>query len=224
MELVSRTEAPDSRYHIKAKRSGLVRFYLWLYDANPRNVDTCKLFWGTVFSPLVLPLVLLLLLAKSVGRALGSLLPEREEDEPTELDMMVLARKQEEKHTKRKTREQRLEAVGQFMGRIWFKISGVLGPVFAFLLPVLGVLAALALVAFVVFALVVWTHATLHVLLMALLCVGAVAVIVSLGIGLGELHNHYRRSHPKTRRNRGLFRKAFDSVHNHTCAKIDVVD
>lgn len=35
-----------------ARNSLYLRFFLWLWDADPQRLNLCKLFWGTLFFPL----------------------------------------------------------------------------------------------------------------------------------------------------------------------------
>ena len=37
-----------------SKNSLYLRFFLWLWEANPEKLDICKLFWGTLFFPIAL--------------------------------------------------------------------------------------------------------------------------------------------------------------------------
>ncbi len=39
-----------------SRKSLFLRFFLWVWSADPEKLDGCKLFWGTIFSPVALAL------------------------------------------------------------------------------------------------------------------------------------------------------------------------
>lgn len=52
--------APDPNKHLYTwtftKRGFLIRYFLWLYEADQKAMTFCRFFWGMVCSPLVLPI------------------------------------------------------------------------------------------------------------------------------------------------------------------------
>lgn len=55
--------------------SKIIRFYLWLWKADPANIDFCRLFWGYVFCWVAL----LLKPIDTVAAAIARRIPDRSE-------------------------------------------------------------------------------------------------------------------------------------------------
>ena len=49
-----------------SRRSLVIRFFLWLYQMNPKSLNFCKFFWGMILSPITLPLRLIILLMTGI--------------------------------------------------------------------------------------------------------------------------------------------------------------
>jgi hypothetical protein len=231
MELTSRNESADSRYHIKAQRSLLIRAYLKLYEADPNSINTCKLFWGIVF---MVPVSILagifwvfirpcLLLADHLQESYRAKHPPVYDDLEDYLPVEATPRKPSKgerflswvsvKATMLKFRlGPPFTAFARFVGRV---------------LPYLAVVIMAAVVVFVAYTLAtnwdaIW-HAIWSVLPTAALVIGALLVVIGVGLGLIWL-NEKTKAKRKPRQNRGLLKKAFESVHNNTCAIIDLED
>lgn len=53
-----------------SRKSLLIRYYLWLYEADENTVNFCKLFWGMICTPVTLPLRLLISLVVAVAKTI----------------------------------------------------------------------------------------------------------------------------------------------------------
>jgi hypothetical protein len=230
MELTTKSTTVDGRHHIKTKRSLYIRAFLKLYDANPETLDTCKLFWGTMFAPLAVLVILFLTPIAWVSEQIDQrfIIPRRHarwarEDAERTARYSDWENIVEEEPSGPSRREQMLSKVANFMGAAWFKVSAGI----ARALPFLGVVLALAIIAFFVYAVIVWTTVVLQCLLAVLVIAASSAVGTGIIMLMVFAYNKYREHHPKRpriKREHSTLRQAFESVHNHTCAKIDIED
>lgn len=180
------------------KNSKTVRFYLWLYDASPNNINTCKLLWAYLFAPIVLFLKYTVWI---VLRPIATAIAERSAERPAKPP------KTEEKSRA----EQRLDAVSGKAGEWFFKWQKFLRWIGIGLVSLLGA-AAVAAVLYVLF-----THPAAVVgafLFVAAICLVMWALIATIdyfdkGKGRGFIRLMSRLGH---------------GFHDHTCADIDLVD
>lgn len=56
-----------------SRKSLLIRFYLWLYEADGNSVTFCRLFWGIVCSPITFPVRLVVNVFRGIRKGLGFL-------------------------------------------------------------------------------------------------------------------------------------------------------
>ncbi len=201
---------------IKTRRTLLIRFYLWLWEADKNQMNTCKLFWGIVLAPFGLLLRFVIFppfawLENKVEnrrrrRFDEELRQQREEREQTESDIAV--------EPTRSRMESLLEKVGHFFGRVWFRIGKTVTWFFfiacAVGLFVLGYLFIAAVIAN--------PEILLTLLIMAGGIIGlAIGVLAFIAVAAAVGDRMGRR--PK-KKGPGMFRKAARGVHQNTCARI----
>lgn len=185
---------PDSR---------AIRFYLWLYDADRNNINTCKLFWAFVFAPLVL----ILRYAVLAGIAIGDRVQARRRskvkaaEETTEdgFKSVLVTKAQPSRF------ERALERVAGALSAFWAKYQRPLQ------------IAGLTLIgAYVAFMLVLFVIAVINKPLVGVIVVGSVVGIAGLAwlaIRLSPALAGFLR----------LLGKLGRGVHDHTCARV-VID
>lgn len=139
-------------------QSRAIRFYLWLYAADPRNINTCKLFWGFVLAPVFLVgRAIVTGLAWAANRAVGQ--PRRRP--PADLFQgRALSRS-----------ESRLDRAALALSSAWAKHRGKVRALAA----AIGIAYFLALLAFIVVAFI-------QSPLAAGVVFGSVAIVVALGV------------------------------------------
>lgn len=218
MNVTTKTVAEDDRYHVSLDaESRIIRFYLWLYEASPNRINTCKLFWGYVLAPLFLVLRGVF----EAGAFVVDLFPKRPEPSLDERLAVIKERSEDRAARLRRRAEQGpgrfehwLENIGGFLSTAWFKLqkpitwigiaigvaiivgaAGVLIYILvtepmAFLVGVLLIVGVLA-IAFLIMALFTWLDST--------------------GKGAAGMDRFGR-----------TMKACFRAVHDHTCAVVDV--
>lgn len=141
-----------------------IRFYLWLYSADVKKINICKLFWGSVFA---IPALLLYLLAQPILFCLGVIgnaVDRRKSNKRSERNKLrqelgldyyefinYLEKEAEKKRERRKERrrvfsESTLENISTFFTRISMGLSFVLNRILGPVLPIIGILWGLTLI------------------------------------------------------------------------------
>lgn len=161
---------------ILPRDSVVIRFYMWLWHANPRQVNFCKLFWGYIFA---IPALIVRAVAwpfVKAGRAAAKRLPHEEDRSP-------------ESYARAARREQLAQRSLQRIENGGVRVVMVFSAVWRYLrYPVVVVcgLAVFGVLVFLVYQLsTAWADVTVKVLLFAggfLLFVGLVAVPLAFGI------------------------------------------
>lgn len=186
-------------HSVKVDRdSRAIRFYLWLYHADPAAINTCKLFWAFVFSPLVL--LLRLVITPAV------LLAERQERKRRER----LPKTLEERVAEAEARKARGPSRGE---RAITKLSMALSAFWAKAERPAKVIAGIIVVAYALLLVTMLVIALVNHPLTVLLAVACVAAVFGIGYLI------YRLS-PRLRGFLGLLHKLGRSVHDHTCARV----
>lgn len=174
-----------------------IRFYLWLYEASPNRINTCKLFWAFVFALPVLLIRVLLGLAvavydrvpkRSKSKVEAYDINEPENDDPSRIEL-------------------KLEAVSNKLSAFWARFQTPITWIFfGFCAGFLALCAVYIIIAII------------QNLVAALIGIGiGVAAIVLFAILLALAE----RKGPGFKRNA---KAVFNSVHNHTCAEVKLSD
>jgi hypothetical protein len=203
----------DNRYHISlSEDSWIIRFYIWLYEATPGDINTCKLFWAYVFAPLVLPFALVLRFLALVFGPLAEIIGQRLDDR---------RRRQPESappEPRQKSRAERfLIKTGEVLGVIWFKLQKPL----QYLMLTLGIGIAVACLALFIYTLVTNPYDVFIGFLTVLAIVVAIAIAVGI-ITLFAATPVGTKAAAPFRTFWRVMRIAGHAVHDHTCAIVDV--
>lgn len=185
---------PSEPIHsIDLKRdSAAARFYLWLYEADPNKIDSCKLFWAFILAPL---LILPVLLIKGVGKVID----RWEKNHPPK----------PRSYTPHKSREGKLSAFSNWASAIYAKYQTA----FYIVGICIVILLTVAIVGGLGYLLITQTVKTLIVIAWVIGCV--------LVFGLGILTFAFFAD-GKGQGFVRLMRNLFRSFHQHTCAKVDL--
>lgn len=207
------SESPDGFAHLTQDRNAkYIRFYLWLYDASPNRINTCKLLWAYLFAPIVLVFRLLF----EVVATVLDLLPKRQVDwVARDRQYAIEAEKRRLKAITKKQKgpsrlERWLDAVATKLSAVYVKVAPVIK--WAFILVALGVGVAAAV--FIVLAIIANP-------VDALLIVGGTLAFLAVCAGIAALF----LATPVGKQVGGFFSflgSLFKSFHHHTCAKIDL--
>lgn len=209
-----------------------IRIFVKFYDlSRPYDLNTCKLFWGGV-GLIVLPIILLALsplIAVIVGLTLvGDRINDRFRQSASERRAAYRALSEEERYAidnKKSRRSGWLDKLSTWGSIVWFKVSTPITWFFRFAIGA-AVLVALAI-------LVIWAvgvvpglpwGAMLNVAWKAVL---ALLVAGLVGFGIGSLFMKWwsnRPEKPKKDRKPSVLKAIFNSIHDHTCANVRVVD
>lgn len=198
---------------LEVERGIAVRLYLWTYAADPRTINTCKMFWAFVFMAFVLPFSALVhgaaklfiwIDSKSLDQATGR--PHRPYVAPPIKSGPSKG-------------ERFLESFSGFMAKIWFKVQPLLkwGGI------AIGVLIGAALLYLFATNAVAVGEFLLKVLLIGLGSVAIAAAFVMVCIGLDKL-GFFGSIGRKVGGFFRLFRQLGRSVHDHTCANVKIKD
>lgn len=221
--LIPPSASADGQAWLNMERTWYIRFYLWLYEANESDINTCKLFWAYIF---VLP-ALLLRGVFEVGAlaidGINSVLPERKvKDTDTllaEYDARRAAARTKAARGPSKM-ERTLNGVANFMSSAYVKVA----PVLRWVLVVVGVLAGIALAIFLVYAAINWTGAFFT----AIGIIVGIATLATIGALLAVyLEDRRKYREPKPKKDNSFFKtmkRLGHGFHNHTCAKINLQD
>lgn len=177
-------------------QSPTLRLYLWLYNANPRKINTCKLAWGLFFSPLVL---IIRVLFTPVARLLD-----------------YLAKRYPSKPRTYKPRVHEDSFAERQLTNVSTKLTSAYAR-FQTAIRIIAIVLGLALAIFVVgglvWLLVVHTIKTLIVLAWVLGTIIVVASVLAAG---------YFFSEGKGQEFTILVKQLGHDFHNHTCAQVEV--
>lgn len=196
-KVVTPAQSDDGWAHITLNRNDwYVRFYLWLYDADPTQINTCKLFWAYVFAPVVLPVMAVVSLVMKVG----NLLPKRKTHAWTDEELAAM-------RLKRSQREEKLEKWTTRAGSGYARIV----PALRWAGIGIGVLAAVAAVGIAVYGIVADPIAALIAVGVFLGMVVAIFSIAYIVVLVSEKSSFFQ-----------LLGKLGQSAHRHTCAKVKV--
>jgi hypothetical protein len=189
---------------IKTKRNWFMSLFIWFWDCEGEPLNTCLIFWGTLFMIVGWPIRLLLGFLSTIFRRVASVLPDPKPEEPK------AKREEEDEGPSRAARF--LVKLADLAGAFWFKFQTPI--TWAFRIFVGCVILAAA--AYVIYGLttVAWSWAILWIVLESL-----TFIIVGSGAFVGLLVYGERRSR-RNKPKRHLIRRIYRAVHDHTCANV----
>lgn len=115
MEAAVAGHAGSERKRIGAKRDSLhIRLYLWLYDASPSRINTCKLLWAYLLMPIVLPLRVILAPFFAAVGWVADRVPKREK----KFDLAEYERERDRRVAKAKAKAAKAQAREENPGRL----------------------------------------------------------------------------------------------------------
>lgn len=217
MNVTTKTVAEDDRYHVSLRRdSRIIRFYLWLYEARPNRINTCKLFWAYILAPFALIFRGIFAILAPVFAAIER---HRDRHRPTfeqrQEWRQAAKRKANAKAARGPGRMERwLEAFTGFAGMVWFRLQKPI----TYLAFTIGVLCAVAIVGFLIYECITKP-------IEVLIFLGFVVGIVLLGLLLIVVFAWLDQSGKgKAGMNRfgNTMKTCYRAVHDHTCAIVDV--
>lgn len=196
---------------LEVDRGIAIRLYLWTYAANPRRINTCKMFWAFVLMPLVMPFSLLI-------HGAGKVLDWWDEHGPAPKSVGRAYTPPPVKTGPSKG-ERLLEAFSNFMAKVWFRLQPLLkwGGI------AIGALIALALLYLIITNIEAVGLAFLKVLLWGIASIAIAAVMVGIVYGLDRL-GLFGSLGRKIGGFFSLMKQLYRSVHDHTCANVKVKD
>jgi hypothetical protein len=215
-----------------------IRAFLKFYDMKPHDeLNTCKLFWGTLgmvtippFLLAVSPILLLVFIVGTVGDKIkdASVSRHLEAQEarrrlsPEELQAILDA-----EAAKKSSRAEKLEKFSAIAGAIWFKVQT---PVTWFFRALFG-FAVLGLLLFGAVALVDWLPTLPWDEILSLtwkVLIGAAVVALIGGVIYLGINAWMKRHPPKPKLDRkkkpSVIKATLNSIHDHTCANIKIAD
>jgi hypothetical protein len=226
---ISNTKADDDRYHIRLRAdSRTIRFYAWLYEANPYRINTCKLFWAYMFAPLILTIRMIAYAAIFVIEPLVDRYNEwldahRETRAARRVALPLRPPKPKKVKVGPSRWERALDIVSTFFSVTWAKYQrgityGAIG---------VGGLVGTGIMGFLLYLL---TTVPLSVFLKGLFVVGTIAGGavggVLIAVGFIWIYAEKTRGYKKTVEGYDTFKstmkKSFHAFHSHTCAIVDV--
>lgn len=170
-----------------------IRFYLWLYDADPKKINTCKLFWAFIFA---LPALLIVVPIAGTVRLLVALVDRWRKSPPEEGPYGL-------------SREGRLDKVSSAISASYARHSTLVHYLWVGLL----VAACIGGVGGFVYALIV---ATIKTLIALAWIIGICLLMIATFFVLDFFAKGRGRGFIK------LMSNLYRSVHDHTCARVEL--
>lgn len=196
-------------HKIEVEPNIFIRAYLWLYEADKNNINTCKLAWGLIFFlPVALFVNLFLKPLFFIGDFIGSHLPERER-KPART--YVLAEPKE-------SRESKLDRWATKFSMWWSTWGPRIGIA---ILALIGAAILTGVVIGVIALLATPLSEILTAIAVILAWVVGMAVAALLIVGLFTLLDT-NKARAKRKGLKNFFRILGTSFHDHTCARITV--
>lgn len=215
----------DLSHTLEVRPNLFIRAFIKFYDLKyPYGLNTCKLFWGGI-GMVILPLVFLalsplILLLYGAGLLADKAIEARARKWSAYLRLSDAERIELGKL--KTTRAEKLEKFSAWASAVWYKIAT---PVTWLFRIAVGLLVLVALGALVVAAInwapgVDWGS----VLLAAGVFLVAAATIGGIVLGGIYLYATWRERHPKAPKTKkpSVLKAVFASIHNHTCANVEV--
>lgn len=222
------SQSTDGRARLKLSReTWYVRFYLWLYEANPNNIDTCKLLWAYVFflPALVLKAVLsiFVFVAELAEPYVDDIRERRAAKRPTLEEREAafdaqIERKRVKQEAKAAAGPSRMESILERVANSLSYGYAKIAPSFRYIGIAVGTLIGLAIVAGLVWLAITETSAFMLGLLVTVGILAICALVVFIIVK--------REKRPKKVRSTPRFvtvlKRLGHGFHNHTCAKVDL--
>jgi hypothetical protein len=211
-----------------------IRFFIWFYDLPRRDPDlnTCKLFWGTIGIAVIPPILLVLSPIIAVVISLswfGNRVTERRRNKRRQELNAFYALSLEEREAlveQKSSRSENLERFAAWAGAVWFKVQGPVTWFFRLLIGAI-VLGALA-VGIVVLINIVPGLPWGDILSLAWKAVLGAMAVVGVAFLLAKAFLAWQARRPvkpvpaEKPKKPSVIRAVFASIHDHTCANIKV--
>lgn len=215
------------RYHISLSAdSWIIRWYVKVYEANPNNINTCKLFWAYVF---MIPALLLIGFAKAAEFVVVPIADRyndwkysRRKNKPITVappppQPIPIENLPPPGPKPKSAREEWLERISAFLGMAWYKLQKPL----TVIAGIIGLAIVVGIVGLVVLAFIkdFWGVLT---------AIGIMVGIVLLAIAAIALIAYLDQSGKAKRAGNGIksfgrtMKRCFHAFHDHTCAIVDI--
>lgn len=166
----------------------VIRFYMWLWNASPREVTFCKLFWGYIFAiPALIGRAIaypFIVTAYAIDRRFPT------KDLTAEEHQLKAERRQTRHNARQRRAQQNLQRIETGGARVVMAFSGVWRYLRYPFVIACGLVVLAGIVFFVYQLSTAWADVTVQVLLIASACLtGIIFGALPLALGVAQLAN-----------------------------------